>query len=260
MASNHRGHGHHIAKGADLNRLMAEILGKETGYCHGRGGSMHVAAFEVGSLGAFPILASGAPAAVGAALSSRLQGNDRVAVTFFGDGALAQGTLHEALNMAAVWKLPVIFVCENNRYAVSTPVETTVAFKNLRILAKAYGIAGEEINGQDVLAVYAAAKRAVETCRSGKGPVLLHGLTYRFEGHYFGEPQIYRTREEVKEARETMDPIRIFSDYLIREGFAAESDLETIRSEAREAVEASLLFAENSPDPNPEEYDRYVYA
>ncbi|MEJ2708789.1 MAG: thiamine pyrophosphate-dependent dehydrogenase E1 component subunit alpha [Anaerolineales bacterium] len=260
ITSTHRGHGHHIAKGAALNRLMAEVLGKETGYCHGRGGSMHVAAFEVGSLGAFPIVASGVPSAVGAALSGRLFGRDIVVVAFFGDGALAQGTLHESLNLAAIWNLPVIFVCENNRYAVSTRVETSVAFKDLRLLAEAYGMAGEQVDGQNLPRVYAAAQRAVERGRAGQGPSLIHALTYRFEGHYFGEPQIYRTREEVQQAREAMDPIPIFQDYLIEHNLARPEELEAIRDQAEQQVETALEFAENSPDPKPEEYDRYVYA
>jgi TPP-dependent pyruvate/acetoin dehydrogenase alpha subunit len=260
MTSNHRGHGHHIAKGADIQRLMAELLGKATGYCAGRGGSMHVAAFEVGSLGAYPILASGVPIAVGAALSACLHRRDQVVVAFFGEGALAQGTLHEALNMAAVWKLPVIFVCENNQYAVSTPASQSIAFRDPTLLAQAYGIAGQDVDGQDVLAVFQAAEWAARHARQGEGPCLLHARTYRFEGHYFGEPQIYRTREEVQQARQTIDPISLFSAHLLETGASNEAELKEIERSAREAVEAARRFAEESPEPPPEEYAEYVYA
>lgn len=260
ITSTHRGHGHHIAKGANLDRLMAEILGKETGYCHGRGGSMHVAAFDVGSLGAFPIVASGIPSAVGAALSGRLFHRDTVVAAFFGDGALAQGTLHEALNMAAIWHLPVLFVCEDNQYAVSTRTESSVAFKNLPVLAEAYGIAGEQVDGQNLPLVLLTARRAVERARSGGGATLLHAKTYRFEGHYIGEPQIYRTRDEVQQLRDTKDPIGIFQNFLIKHDLATSEELEAIRNQAEQQVQASLAFAENSPEPKPEEYNRYVYA
>jgi len=260
ITSTHRGHGHHIAKGADLKRLMAEILGKETGYCHGRGGSMHVAAFDVGSLGAFPVVASGVPSAVGAALSGRLFGRDTVVVAFFGDGALGQGTLHESINMAAIWNLPVIFVCENNHYAVSTRTENSVAFKNLVLLADAYGIAGEQVDGQNLPSVCMAARRAVSRARSGGGASLINVQTYRFEGHYIGEPQIYRTREEVQQLRETKDPIVIFQNYLLDHDLTTPEELEATRAQAEEQVGAALAFAEQSPEPEPEEYDRYVYA
>jgi TPP-dependent pyruvate/acetoin dehydrogenase alpha subunit len=260
ITSNHRGHGHHIAKGADPNRLMAELLGKATGYCGGRGGSMHVAAFEVGSLGAYPILASGVPVAVGAALSARLARRDQVVAAFFGEGALAQGTLHEALNMAAVWKLPVIFVCENNHYAVSTPASQTIAFKDIMLLAQAYGIAGKDVDGQDILAVIEATEWAAGHARQGAGPCLIHARTYRFEGHYFGEPQIYRTREEVQQARQTIDPIALFCAYLQEKNIADVAGLREIERSAQEAVEAARKFAEESPEPPPEEYSEYVYA
>jgi len=259
IGSNHRGHGHHIAKGADLGRLMAEVLGKATGYCGGRGGSMHVAAFDVGSLGAFPILASGIPVAVGAALSARLQQRERVVVSFFGEGALAQGTLHEAVNMAAVWQLPVVFVCENNQYAVSTHVSQTIAFRDLPALAGAYGIPAKEVDGQDVLAVIAAARWLVEHARGGQGPGLLHARTCRFEGHYFGEPQVYRSRDEVQQARQTLDPITRLRDALQAQGWLDEAEAQAIQQSAREAVEAALRFAEASPEPDPEEVAAYVY-
>ncbi len=264
ITSTHRGHGHHIAKGANLGRLMAEIMGKETGYCRGRGGSMHVAAFDAqglgGSLGAYPIVASGVPIGVGAALSAAMQGLDRVVVSFFGDGALGQGTLHESLNLAAVWKLPLIFLCENNLYAVSTPVSETIAVRDRTALAAAYGMPGLLVDGQDALAVYEATRAAVERARAGGGPSFVECQTYRFEGHYFGEPQVYRTREEVEEARRSRDPIVRLGAVLIEEHGVTEDELRALETEASQAVEASLEFAHKSPDPPPEEYREYVYA
>lgn len=260
ITSTHRGHGHHIAKGADLNRLMAEVIGKETGYCKGRGGSMHVAAFEVGSLGAFPINASGVPVAVGAAFSAIHQGKDIVVVAYFGEGALAQGTLHESINMAAVWNLPVIFVCENNHYAVSTPSEATVSYQDMKQFAEVHGILGEDINGQDIMEVYEVAGEVIKRAREGNGPAFIHARTYRFEGHYFGEPQIYRTKEEVQEAQKTLDPIRIFLDYLLTQNLMDREDAEKIDQQAQADIQEALSFAEGSPEPLAEDYGKYVYA
>jgi len=260
ITSNHRGHGHHIAKGADLNRLMAEVLGKETGYCKGRGGSMHVAAFDIGSLGAFPILASGVPSAIGAALSGRLLAKDYIVVTYFGEGTLAQGTIHECLNMAAVWNLPVVFICENNKYAVSTHVDQTISFKGIEKLAVAYGIAGADINGQDVLKVHQAAGEAVDRARSGNGPTILHAETYRFEGHYIGEPQIYRSRDEVQKARQELDPIPIYQDFLLKELLLSKDELGEVEADAMQAVDDAVQFALESPEPPSDEYADYVYA
>ena len=260
ISSNHRGHGHHIAKGADLNRLMAEVLGKASGYCAGRGGSMHVAAFEVGSLGAYPILASGVPIAVGAALTFHVQQCDRVAVTFFGDGAMAQGTLHESINLAVVWKLPVIFVCEDNQYAVSTHISQTIAFHDFPHLADSYGMDGEDVDGQDLLAVIATTRRAIDRARSHQGPSLIHAQTYRFEGHYFGEPQEYRSREEVQQARQNLDPITRFSNQLTANGWLTASEAQSIQQSARDSVGTAERFAQSSPEPDPEEVGKYVYA
>ncbi|MBN1317019.1 MAG: thiamine pyrophosphate-dependent dehydrogenase E1 component subunit alpha [Anaerolineales bacterium] len=258
ITSTHRGHGHHIARGADPGKLMAELLGKITGYCGGRGGSMHVAAFDVGSLGAFPIVGAGIPPAVGAALSAQIQGLDSVAVTFFGEGAMAQGVFHESLNMAAIWQLPVIFVCENNQYAVSTRSDQSRAFGDVIKLVEAYGIPGEEVDGQNVLAVFAAATQAVDRARSGMGPGFIHARTYRFEGHYFGEPETYRSRDEVKHARDTMDPISLFRDHLLHQSLLSESELQAIVQAASDAIDQALKLAESSPEPPPEEYMKYV--
>jgi TPP-dependent pyruvate/acetoin dehydrogenase alpha subunit len=260
ITSTHRGHGHHIAKGADPRRLMAEVLGKDTGYCRGRGGSMHVAAFDIGSLGAYPIVASGVPVGIGAALSATMRGLDRLVVSFFGDGAMGQGTVHESLNLAALWRLPVIFLCENNRYAVSTCVDDSIAVKDRLALAAAYGVPGARVDGQDVRAVYQATVEAVEQARSGGGPSFIECQTYRFEGHYFGEPQVYRTREEVEEVRRSRDPIARLGAVLEAEHGLDSEELRALETEASKMVKEALEFAQQSPDPLPETYQEYVYA
>jgi TPP-dependent pyruvate/acetoin dehydrogenase alpha subunit len=258
ITSTHRGHGHHIAKGADLNRLLAELLGRETGYNRGRGGSMHVAAFEVGSLGAFPVVASGVPVAVGAALSAKMQGLDRVVVAFFGDGAVGQGTLHESLNLAAVWALPVVFVCENNQFAVSMRQDQALAIPDKTQWAAAYGLAAWSVDGQDVEAVYDTAGQAAGHARAGEGPAFIEAVTYRFEGHYFGEPQVYRTREEISAARLHHDPIKLLEEKLLAAG-VDQAELDALRQTAARAVDAAREFAEASPDPDPATFADYVY-
>jgi len=260
ITSTHRGHGHHLAKGADPKRLMAELLGKETGYCKGRGGSMHVAAFEVGSLGAFPIVGAGVPSAVGAGFSIQQQGTDQVVVAYFGDGGLSQGTVYEGMNLASIWKLPVIFACENNRYAVSSRMEDMVALKDVPAYAASLGFCGLRVNGQDALEVYRAAGEAVARARSRGGPTFLFLDTYRFEGHYFGEPEVYRSREEVQEARTQIDPIPLFRTQLLENKLLTPEIVQEIEQAARAAVAEALVFAEASTDPDPEEYGRYVYA
>jgi TPP-dependent pyruvate/acetoin dehydrogenase alpha subunit len=260
ITSTHRGHGHHIAKGADPKRLLAEVLGKDTGYCRGRGGSMHVAAFDVGSLGASAIVAAGVPMGVGAALSATMQGLDRVVACFFGDGALGQGTLYESLNLAAVWALPVVFICENNRYAVSTCVDEAIAVRDVPALAAAYGIPGMQVDGSEVGAVYEATVEAVGQARSGRGPSFIECQTYRFEGHYFGEPQVYRTREEVEEARRSRDPIARLEAVLEAQYGVEAGELRALEAEASGAIDEALEFAQQSPDPVPETYEEFVYA
>lgn len=260
ITSTHRGHGHHIAKGADVKRLMAELMGKETGYCKGRGGSMHVAAFDVGSLGAFPIVAAGVPCAVGAAFSMVQQDQDRIAVAYFGDGALGQGTIYESFNLASIWKLPVVFVCENNCFAVSTRTEATVALKDISSFATSFGFTGVRVNGQKILDVYLAAEEAITRAREKKGPTFLYFDTYRFEGHYFGEPEIYRTSEEVQKAKDELDPIALFSARLLEKGLIDKQSWQEMEIAARTEIEEALEYAKQSPDPDPEEYARYVYA
>ena len=261
MTSTHRGHGHHIAKGANLRRLMAELLSREDGYCKGRGGSMHVAAFEVGSLGAYAVVGQGVPIATGAALSERLCGSDRIVASFFGDGALGQGGVHEALNLGSIWTLPIVFVCENNQIAVSTRTDETVAASRyIETLAKAHGMEGHSIDGQEVLLVYRTARMAIERARRGEGPTLIDCRTYRFEGHYYGEPQVYRTREEIEEMRRTQDPIAKFESYLIGQSIFSKTELKELEQMASDQVEDAAEYAQKSSEPDPETYARFVYA
>jgi len=258
IVSTHRGHGHHIAKGADPNRLMAELLGKDGGYNRGRGGSMHVAAFDVGSLGAFPVVGSGIPVAVGAALSLQMQNTEGVVAVFFGDGASTQGTLHEAINMAALWRLPLVFVYENNQFAVSTRHTDDVAFQDKVAWAASYGVQAWSVDGQQVDAVYTATAQAVDLARGGAGPTLLEAITYRFEGHYFGEPEVYRSRDEVREQRTRRDPLVLLAARLESQGVDPTA-LEAIEQDACAVIEAAKAFAEASPDPDPDTYADYVY-
>ncbi len=259
IAGTHRSHGHNIAKGADPKKMMAEILGKETGYCKGRGGSMHIAAFETGSLGALAVVGSGIPIAVGAALGFRMQGQDRVAVPFTGDAGINTGNWHEGLNMASIWDLPVVFVLENNHYGVSTNIRYSVNVKDLSIRAKSYGIPGVRVDGFDVTAVYEAAKKAVERARSGRGPTLLVTEAYRFEGHYAGEPEVYRDKKEVMEYRKK-DPIPRFRKYIIAKKIADNGTLEGIDGDIRREIADAVQFAKESPQPDPATAMDYIYA
>ena len=259
IAGTHRSHGHNIAKGADTKRMMAEILGKETGYCKGRGGSMHIAAFETGSLGALAVVGAGIPIAVGAALAFKLRGEDRVAVPFTGDAGCNTGNWHEGLNMASIWDLPVVFVLENNQYGVSTRITDSCKIKDLSLRAQSYGIPGVRVDGFDVLAVYQAAKEAVERARRGEGPTLLVTESYRFEGHYAGEPEVYRDRAEVQEWRKK-DPIPRFRRYLLENGVASESEVAAIEAEVKQEIADAVKFAQESPQPDPATAMDYIYA
>jgi len=259
IAGTHRSHGHNIAKGADPKRMMAEILGKETGYCKGRGGSMHIAAFDTGSLGALAVVGSGIPLAVGAALAFKIRGEDRVAVPFTGEAGSNTGNWHEGLNMASIWNLPVVFVLENNHYGVSTNIEDVIKIKDLSQRAIAYGIPGVRIDGFDVLAVYRATVEAVDRARRGEGPTLLVTESYRFEGHYAGEPEVYRTRAEVEEYRKK-DPIPRFYDTLIKEGKAERTELEAINAKIKQEILEAVEFAKKSPEPDPSTAMDYIYA
>jgi TPP-dependent pyruvate/acetoin dehydrogenase alpha subunit len=259
IAGTHRSHGHNIAKGADTKKMMAELLGKETGYCKGRGGSMHIAAFETGSLGALAVVGSGIPLAVGAALAFKMRGEDRVAVPFTGDGGSNTGNWHEGVNMASIWNLPVIFVLENNHYAVSTRVDNAVKVKDLSIRAQGYGIPGVRVDGFDILAVYEAATEAVARARRGEGPTLLVTESYRLEGHYAGEPEVYRTRAEVEEYRK-LDPIPRFRTYLINNSKANPDELGLIDVDAKTEISNAVQFAKTSPAPDPATAMEYIYA
>ena len=253
VLSTHRGHGHCIAKGADVKRMMAEFFGRRTGICNGKGGSMHLADFSVGMLGASGIVGGGIPQAVGAGLSIKLRGTDQVAVSFFGDGASNQGTFHESLNLAAIWKLPVIFVCENNQYAESTPVSKVMLVKNIADRASAYGVIGVVVDGMDAVAVYEAVMEAVRRAREGKGPTLIECKTYRFEGHEEGDPWTkYRSKEEVEEWKKRC-PIEAFRAKLIKTKILTEEEAKKIDQETKMLIEEAVEFGEESPWPKPQE-------
>jgi len=254
VTSTHRGHGHCIAKGCDLRRMMAEIYGREDGLCKGRGGSMHIADFSRGMLGANAIVGGGIALATGAGLASSVRGSDQVAVAFFGDGAANQGVLHESLNLAAIWKLPVIYACENNGFAESTPSTYATSVPDIAGLAAAYGIPGVIVDGADVLEVYEAARAAVSRARAGHGPTLLEVKTYRFMGHFEGDPDRYRDDDERRATRER-DAIAALAARLD----ASDAELEAIRAEIEAAVSEAVEFARASPSPDPAELDRYVY-
>lgn len=259
IAGTHRSHGHNLAKGARADRMMAEIFGRETGYCKGRGGSMHIAAFDTGSLGALAVVGSGLPIAVGAALGFQMQGKDSVAVPFTGEGGSNTGNFHESLNMAAIWKLPVIFVLENNHYAVSTNVEQVIRIADLSQRAASYGIPGQRVDGFDVLEVFQAATLAVERARKGDGPTLLVTECYRIEGHYAGEPEVYRNRAEVEEYRQK-DPIVRFYRHLVDRSVATEKELDQINAEVQQEMADAVQFARSSPPPDPSTALDYIYA
>lgn len=263
ITGNHRSHGHPIAKGGDVRRAMAELLGKATGYCKGKGGSMHLADFSIGILGESGIVASALPVAVGAALGTRMQGRDRVVVAFFGDGASNQGACHEAMNLASIWRLPVIFLCENNQYAVTTHFRSVVAVENISDRATAYNMPGVLVDGQDVLAVYEATKEAVARARAGRGPTFIEARTYRYEDHSEGLARIlrepYRTQEEIEEWKKR-DPILMHKQRLIEQRIATEAEVERVQAEVNAAIEDALKFARQSPYPNPEDLFVDMYA
>jgi pyruvate dehydrogenase E1 component alpha subunit len=259
MTSTHRGHGHCIAKNGDLKLMMAEFLGKETGYCRGRGGSMHIADVEGGNLGATGVVGGGIATAVGAALSCKMRGVDQVTLCFFGDGAANMGIFHESLNLAAIWTLPVVFVCENNQYAMSMSVKKALPIRDIADRACAYDMPGVVVDGNDVLAVYDVVEEAVERARAGKGPTLIECKTYRWRGHSKSDAQRYRTREEV-ESWKKKDPIARFRAYLLKEGVLSEDEIQQIDKEAHELIEEAVAFAESSPEPRVEEIMEGVYA
>lgn len=259
ITSTHRGHGHCIAKGAELKQTMAEILGKKTGYCKGKGGSMHIADFKVGMLGATAIVGAGLPIAVGAGLSIRLRKTDQVVACFFGEGASNQGTFHESINLASAWSLPVIFVCENNLYAMGTRQSRIMNIENIADRAAAYGIPGVTVDGNDVLAVHETSQNAVNRARSGGGPTLIECKTYRHKGHSRVDPAKYRPREEV-EGWLAKDPIKRLRVKLLQDRILTEPEVEMIERDVSLQIDEAVKFAVESPYPAPEEALEDVYA
>jgi pyruvate dehydrogenase E1 component alpha subunit len=259
ILSTHRGHGHCIAKGADISVMMAEFMGKETGYCRGRGGSMHIADVEGGNLGANGVVGGGIPLATGVGLSIQLRHSDQVVMSFFGDGATNQGAFHEALNMGAIWQLPVIYVCENNQYGISMSVQRSMRVERISDRAAAYGMPGVTVDGNDLLAVYEAACEAVERARLGGGPTLLENVTYRWKGHSKSDQNLYRTQEEMDGWKERC-PILHFRRYLADKGLASEEVLDRIDRGAAQVIEDAVEFATQSAEPLPETIYEGVYA
>jgi pyruvate dehydrogenase E1 component alpha subunit len=260
ITSTHRGHGHCIAKGADIQKMMAELFGRSTGYCKGKGGSMHIADFQVGMLGANGIVAGGFGLATGAGLAAQVRGSGQVAVCFFGDGAANRGPFHENINIAAVWKLPVVYVCENNQYAQWTPQKDVTLVTDIASMSPAYGIPGVQIDGMDILAVYEAAGEAIARARQGEGPTLVECKTYRFHGHNFGDPQLYRSREEIAEWADRRDPIKRLAAYIRAEGVLTEAQDQAMQHQVAEDIQAAVRFAEESPYPEPDELYKDVYS
>ncbi len=250
ITSTHRGHGHAIAKGAELDRALAELMGKATGYCKGRGGSMHIADLEKGNLGANAIVGGGVPIAVGGALAQKMKGEKHFTVTFFGDGGSNQGTVHESMNLASVWKLPIIFVCENNGFGISVPTRQSTSVKDIGVRGAGYDMPGETVDGNDVLAIDAAMERAQKRALRGEGPSLIECKTYRWKGHWTGDPEPYRTREEVAAWMERC-PIKKFRAYLLESGLATEKKLKEIENAATAEMEKATEFALGSPEPDP---------
>jgi len=256
IVSTHRRHGHVIAKGGDFNRMMAELFGKSTGYCKGKGGSMHIADFGIGMLGACGIVGGGIPMAVGAGLSAKLRGTDQVSVTFFGDGASNEGSFHESINLAAVQKLPVLFVCENNQYGEFTPMEKVTGVRDIALRAAGYGIPGVIVDGTDAIAVHEVAQAAVARARAGEGPTLIEAKTHRKGGHAEGEKAflaggVYRSEEELAQAQ-AKDPVVLLHKRILEAGIATSNDLEELDQTITQAVVESVAYARQSPDPKPE--------
>jgi acetoin:2,6-dichlorophenolindophenol oxidoreductase subunit alpha len=261
ITSTHRGHGHCIAKGASLDRMFAELLGKEAGYCRGKGGSMHIADQDTGNLGANAIVGGSAGIATGAAMSIKMRGSDQVAVCFFGDGALGQGLVYETMNMASLWKLPVLYVCENNQYNEYTHYRETTA-GDVTGRAKAFGIHVESLDGQDVRPLHAAAQKLIERARRGDGPAFLECLTYRFHGHHVGDIDrvYYRSKAEEAEWKSKRDPVKLLGAWLEKNKLADSKLFQRIENEVAAEIKEAVNFALNAPYPHAEEVDQDVYA
>lgn len=252
ITSTHRGHGHCIGKGADLTRMMAELLAKQTGYCRGRGGSMHIADAATGNLGANGIVAGGIPIAAGAALAQKMQNKDNVVMCFFGDGATNEGAFHEAVNLAAIWNLPVVFVCENNKYGMSFSTEKSMKVDHIAERAVAYGIPGVTVEGNDVDAVYAAAQEAVDRARRGDGPTLVENITYRWKGHSKSDKNLYRSKEEIDDWK-ALDPIVAFENKVESAGVLNREEIEKIQNDMRDQIRVAIQEATQAPDSDPAE-------
>lgn len=261
ITSTHRGHGHCLAKGASVNRMFAELLGKEAGYCRGKGGSMHIADQETGNLGANAIVAGSAGIATGAAMSAKMRASKQVAVCFFGEGALGQGLLYEVMNMASLWKLPIIYVCENNQYNEYTHYRETTAGEPVA-RAQAFGIETASIDGQDVGVVYTTTLRLAKRARRGEGPAFLICDTYRYHGHHVGDinRSYYRARQEEEEWKNKRDPLKLVAGRLKEQKVADEKALAAIEKEIRLEIETGVQFALDAPYPDPSEVDQHVYA
>ncbi|WP_224930330.1 thiamine pyrophosphate-dependent dehydrogenase E1 component subunit alpha [Bacillus safensis] len=259
ITSTHRGHGHCIAKGCDLKGMMAEIYGKATGLCKGKGGSMHIADFDKGMLGANGIVGGGFPLACGAALTAKYKKTENVSVCFFGDGANNQGTFHEGINLAAIWKLPVIFIAENNGYGEATPFSYASSCKSIVDRAAGYDIPGIQVDGKDVMAVYQAAEQAIERAKNGEGPTLIECMTYRNYGHFEGDAQRYKTNQEKIEHQEERDAITLFKNELIKQQLLTNGELSNVEAAVTEAIDEAVQFSEESEYPDQTELLTDVY-
>ena len=253
IVSTHRGHGHCIAKGGELKKMVAEVLGREAGYCGGRGGSMHIADVTKGNIGANGIVGGGIPIGVGAGLGISIRGSDQVVAIFFSDGASNNGVFAESLNLAAIWDLPVVFVLENNHYAVSSPIEQMSRITDLHKRAEGYGVTAGAVDGNDVLAVYEKAKEAVQACRTGKGPVLIEAKTYRHGGHHVNDPGLYMPKDRL-EYYKAKDPVKIGRKYLAEQGKCTEQEILAIEQQIDSLMDETIEFAKNSPEPSVEEF------
>lgn len=260
LLNHHRGHGHCMAWGSSAERMMAEFMGKETGYCRGRGGSMHIADVDSNNLGANGIVAGGVPIAVGVGLSIKMRRTSQVCLVIFGDGAANEGAFHESMNMASIWNLPVIYLCENNQYAMSMPYQKAFNIEKISERAAAYGIPGVTVDGNDVLAVYQAVSEAAARARRGEGPSLIESVTYRYKGHSKSDKQAYRTREEVRDWQENRDPITRFTTLLVMAGVITEAEGAAMRDQGVAIIDRAVEFSENSPDPNVADLLEGVYA
>jgi len=257
IVSTHRGHGHCIARGGELKTMVAEVLGREAGYCRGRGGSMHIADVDTGNIGANGIVGGGIPIGVGAGLGIHIQGGDQVVVIFFSDGACNNGVFAESLNLAAIWDLPVVFLLENNQYAVSSPIEQMSRIPDLYKRAEGYGVTAHLVDGNDVLAVYEKTTEAVEACRAGTGPILIEAKTYRHGGHHVNDPGLYMPKERL-EYYKARDPVKFGRRYLTEQGKCTEQEVAAIERQVQRAMEKAVEFAKNCPEPSVAEFLKEV--